>query len=67
MSDKKSRPAGSGLKEMARLYRFLRPYRGRFALGLVFLLLSTAASLMFPRLLGEMVDQANSGGVIREI
>ena len=67
MSDKASRPAGSGLKEMARLYRFLRPYRGRFALGLVFLLLSTAASLMFPRLLGEMVDQANSGGVIKEI
>jgi len=67
MSDKASRPAGSGLKEMAKLYRFLRPYRGRFALGLVFLLLSTSASLMFPRLLGEMVDQANSGGVIREI
>ncbi|MRR22969.1 ATP-binding cassette domain-containing protein, partial [bacterium] len=67
MSDKASRPAGSGLKEMARLYRFLRPYRARFALGLVFLRLSTAASLMFPRLLGEMVDQANSGGVIKEI
>lgn len=52
---------------MARLYRFLRPYRGRFALGLMFLLLSTSASLMFPRLLGEMVDQANNGVVIREI
>ncbi len=67
MSDKTARPAGSGLKQMARLYRFLRPYRGRFVLGLVFLLFSTAASLMFPRLLGEMVDQANSGGVMREI
>ena len=67
MSDKTARPAGSGLKQMARLYRFLKPYRGRFVLGLVFLLLSTAASLMFPRLLGEMVDQANSGGVMREI
>ncbi|MCU0458567.1 MAG: ABC transporter transmembrane domain-containing protein [Bacteroidales bacterium] len=52
---------------MARLYRFLRPYRGRFALGLLFLLLSTGASLMFPRLLGEMVDQANSGGLSGEI
>lgn len=67
MSEKTSRPAGSGLKELARLYRFLRPYRGRFVLGLVFLLLSTAASLMFPRLLGEMVDKANSGGLMREI
>ncbi len=52
---------------MARLYRFLRPYRGRFVLGLLFLLLSTGASLMFPRLLGEMVDQANSGGLSSEI
>lgn len=67
MPDKPSRPSGSGLKQMARLYRFLKPYRGRFALGLVFLLLSTAASLMFPRLLGEMVDQANSGGLTAEI
>jgi ABC-type multidrug transport system fused ATPase/permease subunit len=67
MSDKKGKSAGSGLKEMARLYRFLRPYRGRFALGLLFLLLSTGASLMFPRLLGEMVDQANSGGLSGEI
>lgn len=67
MSDKKEKSAGSGLKEMARLYRFLRPYRGRFALGLFFLLLSTGASLMFPRLLGEMVDQANSGGLTGEI
>lgn len=67
MSDKKVKSAGSGLKEMARLYRFLRPYRGRFVLGLLFLLLSTGASLMFPRLLGEMVDQANSGGLSGEI
>ncbi len=67
MSDKKAGPALSGLKQMTRLYRFLKPYRARFALGLFFLLLSTAASLMFPRLLGEMVDQANSGGVTNEI
>jgi ABC-type multidrug transport system fused ATPase/permease subunit len=67
MSDKSNKKAGSGLKELAKLYRFLRPYRGRFALGLFFLLLSTSASLMFPRLLGEMVDQANSGDMAREI
>jgi ABC-type multidrug transport system fused ATPase/permease subunit len=67
MPGKQGKSAGSGLKEMARLYRFLKPYRGRFVLGLVFLLLSTGASLMFPRLLGEMVDQANSGGMTGEI
>lgn len=67
MSGKKGKSAGSGYKEMAKLYRFLRPYRGRFVLGLLFLLFSTGASLMFPRLLGEMVDQANSGSLSSEI
>lgn len=67
MADKSAVPAGSGLRQIMKLYRFLKPYRGRFALGLVFLFLSTAASLMFPRLLGEMVDRANSGGLTAEI
>ncbi len=67
MAEKSATPAGSGLRQIMKLYRFLKPYRGKFALGLVFLFLSTAASLMFPRLLGEMVDQANSGGLTAEI
>lgn len=60
-------PSGSGLKQLAKLYRFLRPYKWKFGLGLLFLLLSTAASLMFPKLLGDMVDIANRGMVISEI
>ncbi len=67
MSEKNDKTTGSGLKELTRLYRFLKPYRGRFALGLFFLLLSTSASLMFPKLLGEMVDLANTGGLSHEI
>jgi len=58
---------GSGLKQLVKLYRFLRPYRWKFALGLMFLLFSTAASLMFPKLLGDMVDIANRGLVTSEI
>jgi len=57
----------SGMREMAKLYRFLKPYRWRFALGLLFLLLSTSASLMFPKLLGDMVDLANKGRMSSEI
>jgi ABC-type multidrug transport system fused ATPase/permease subunit len=60
-------PTGSGLKQLVKLYRFLRPYRWKFALGLLFLLFSTAASLMFPKLLGDMVDIANRGLVTSEI
>jgi len=60
-------PTSSGLKQLVKLYRFLRPYRWKFALGLLFLLFSTAASLMFPKLLGDMVDIANRGLVTSEI
>ncbi len=61
MSDRKNRKAGSGLRELSKLYRFLKPYGWLFALGLVCLLISTGASLMFPKLLGDMVDIANKG------
>ncbi len=67
MSDKTRKKPGSGLKEMLKLYRYLKPYRGRFALGLFFLLISTGASLMFPKLLGDMVDLGNRGKLTQEI
>lgn len=57
----------SGLKELFKLYRFLKPYRWIFAIGLTFLLISSGASLMFPKYLGNMVDIANSEGGLREI
>jgi ABC-type multidrug transport system fused ATPase/permease subunit len=58
---------GSGLKELLKLYRFLRPYRWIFALGMSFLLISSGASLLFPKYLGNMVDIANKGKTISEI
>jgi ABC-type multidrug transport system fused ATPase/permease subunit len=67
--DKKKfeRKTGSGLRELLKLYRFLRPYRWKFALGMSFLLISSGASLMFPRYLGNMVDLGNKGKMIKEI
>ena len=41
---------------MGRLYPYVRPYRGEFALGLVMLLLSSGTNLAFPGLLGGLVD-----------
>jgi len=58
---------GAGLKELLKLYRFLRPYRWTFALGMFFLLISSAASLMFPKFLGNMVDLGNKGKLMDEI
>lgn len=55
------------LKKALRLYKYIKPYRGEFALGLVFLILSSAANLAFPKYLGELVDAANSDDIVANI
>lgn len=44
------------LKKILQLYTYIRPYRWRFLLGLFFLVLSSLANLIFPKLLGDLVD-----------
>jgi ABC transporter fused permease/ATP-binding protein len=51
----------SGLRRLFKLYRYLKPYKWEFGLGLLFLLGSSTASLAFPKLLGELVDYGNQG------
>ncbi len=67
MSDSEKSKTGNGLMELLKLYRFLKPYRWKFALGMFFLLISTGASLMFPKLLGDLVDMGNKGMMKAEI
>ena len=67
VNNKKRKKVGSGLNELLKLYKFLRPYRWKFALGMLFLLISSGASLMFPKFLGNMVDLGNKGKMISEI
>lgn len=43
------------------LLPFLRPYRGRIALALLFLLLAAAATLLFPVALRVMIDRGLAG------
>jgi ABC-type multidrug transport system fused ATPase/permease subunit len=67
MAEEEKKEVGSGLKELLKLYRFLKPYRWVFALGMSFLLISSGASLLFPKYLGNMVDIANKGKALSEI
>jgi ABC-type multidrug transport system fused ATPase/permease subunit len=67
MTDSSKKMSASGLRELLRLYVFLKPYRWKFALGLFFILISSGASLMFPKFLGNMVDMANKGKMMSEI
>jgi len=47
------------LKKSLRLFKYVRPYVGTFSIGLVFLFLSSLASMVFPYLAGQLVDAAN--------
>ncbi|WP_257666112.1 ABC transporter ATP-binding protein [Parapedobacter tibetensis] len=46
------------LRKAARLLAYLRPYRAKFIVGMVFLFLSSLTALTFPALLGGMIDAA---------
>src|SRR5690606_25517817 len=46
------------LKNVKRLLTYLRPYRTKFIIGMVFLFLSSTVTLAFPALLGAMIDAA---------
>lgn len=46
------------LRKAAKLLAYLRPYRMKFIVGMVFLFLSSLTALTFPALLGAMIDAA---------
>ena len=51
----------SGLRNMLKLVKYMRPYRFQYYVGMFFLLGSTAASLAFPKLLGDLVKVGSEG------
>lgn len=46
------------IKKALKIFTYLKPYRGKFILGMVFLVLSSLTMLTFPALLGAMIDAA---------
>lgn len=64
MSEKNDSPKKridwNSLKRGSKLYSYIRPYQGKFLLGVVFLFLSSAANLAFPKLLGDLVNASSS-------
>ncbi|SFT18371.1 ABC transporter ATP-binding protein [Sphingobacterium wenxiniae] len=46
------------VKKALQLLSYLRPYRTKFVLGMIFLILSSLTMLTFPALLGAMIDAA---------
>jgi len=56
-----------GLRKLFKLYSYIKPYKYEYALGMFFLLGSSGASLVFPKLLGQLVDLGNQGKLAGEI
>jgi ABC-type multidrug transport system fused ATPase/permease subunit len=49
------------LREALKIFRYLKPYKGYFYGGLVFISLSAFSTMAFPFLIGKMVDIAGKG------
>ena len=45
-----------GVKVALDVFRYILPYKGTFIVGMVFLVLSTGTSLVFPKLIGNIIE-----------
>lgn len=52
--EKKKRLSKESLRKARRIFRYLKPHKGIFSIGLLFLLASSSVSLVVPRLLGQV-------------
>ncbi len=52
------------VREALILFTYLKPYRVKFILGLLFIALSAFTTSLFPLFLGKMIDAATPAGVI---
>jgi ABC-type multidrug transport system fused ATPase/permease subunit len=57
----KKKVTREGLKRLLRLFSFVKPQKYTFAAGMTFLVLSSLIALLFPMLLGNLLDAAKSG------
>jgi len=51
----------TGLKNVWKIFRYLKPYKWEYTLGLIFLFGASLANLAFPKILGDLVNAGNEG------
>ncbi|MBL7968276.1 MAG: ATP-binding cassette domain-containing protein [Prolixibacteraceae bacterium] len=56
-----------GLRNAFKLFKYIKPFQGQYYIGMIFLLGSTITSLIFPKLLGDLVNAANKEAVSRSL
>lgn len=63
----KAKLTKTSLQKATRLFGYLRPDRGKYFAGLVFLALTSATALAFPMLIGDLVNGANAESAAKNI
>lgn len=61
-SSEREKKKGGDRKKALRILKFLKPYKGRFSVGMVFLFLSGLTAMAFPGLAGKLIDAEDKGG-----
>lgn len=59
--DNKKKITREGLRNVLKLFGYIKPYRIEYGTGMFFLLGASLANLAFPKLLGDLVDSGNNG------
>lgn len=54
------------LRQTLILFSYLKPYKGKFILSLVFIALSAFTTALFPLFLGKMIDAASPGATVEQ-
>ncbi|MCK5462528.1 MAG: hypothetical protein KAI95_05905, partial [Bacteroidales bacterium] len=57
----------TGLRNALKLYRYIRPFRVEFGIGLLLLFGGSIASLAFPKLMGDLVNSGTQGNLAESI
>lgn len=61
--NKKKRFDLKGLKNLVKLYKYLKPHSLKFGIGLIFLALTSGVALIIPYLLGNLVDASKEADI----
>jgi ABC-type multidrug transport system fused ATPase/permease subunit len=59
----KKKISKEGIKRLYRLFRFIGPQKYTFIAGMAFLVLSSLTTLVFPMLIGDLLDSATNGSL----
>jgi ABC-type multidrug transport system fused ATPase/permease subunit len=60
----KAKISKENLKQALVLFKYIKPHRGKFILGLVFIAFTAFSTSLFPLFLGKMIDAASPGATL---